>query len=274
MTSGPVRTRERRTLNAIAGLAVVVLAVLGFASYKLVARTGQSGKPGAAHRTPVVASTRPKPSASPPVSPAATAAASPATTAAATPSTLRAQLLKPVSAAAFGPAGTADGEGPEQTGYAIDGSVTTNWRTDWYATPRFGGLQTGTGLLIDMGRTVTITSVEVNLGSEPGADLELRAGNTAAMADLARIASSAGSGGTIQLKPATPVHGRYILLWFTMLPPDGLGTYQGRIYNVNVTGSALRAPQRAVVPRGGAPAGRIERVAAVHDVAPADDLTQ
>jgi len=269
VTNGPVRTRERRTLKAVAGFAVVVLAVLGFASYKLVTSARHPAKPAAAHRTPVVASERPKPAPSPSVSPAST-------TPTATPTTLNAQVLKPVSATAFGPEGTADGDGPQQTGYAIDGSMTTNWRTDWYATSRFAALQAGTGLLIDMGHPVTIADVQVNLGSEPGADLELRAGNTAAMADLPRLASSAGADGTIQLKPATQTHARYILLWFTALPPDGIGTYQGRVYNVSVTGQPLLlgSTERAVVPGGGAPASGVERVTAVHDVAPADDLAE
>lgn len=282
MTNGPVRTRERRTLKAVAGLTVVVLAVLGFASYKLVTSARQPAKPAAvaegqssaAHRTPVVASARPKPSPSPSASPAPTTPAASPTTPAASPTTLNAQVLKPVSATAFGPEGTADGDGPQQTGYAIDASMTTNWRTDWYATARFAALQAGTGLLIDMGRAVTIADVQVNLGSEPGADLELRAGNTAAMADLPRLASSAGADGTVQLKPATQTRARYILLWFTALPPDGIGTYQGRVYNVSVAGVPLRPAQRAVVPGGGAPASGVERVTAIHDVAPADDLAQ
>ena len=234
MTSEPTRTRERRTLKAVAGLTVVVLGVIGFASYELVARTGRPaamaggpGQSGAAHRTPVVASTRPEPSPSLSATP---------TAAAASPSTLKAQLLKPVSAAAFGPQGTADGDGSQQAGYAIDDSMTTNWRTDWYATPRFAGLQAGTGLLVDMGRPETITSVQVTLDPAPGADVELRAGSTPTMTDLAAVASSAGAGGTIQLKPASPVQARYLLVWFTVLPPDGIGTYQGRIYNVAVTG--------------------------------------
>ncbi|HEX6521722.1 MAG TPA: hypothetical protein VF070_17220 [Streptosporangiaceae bacterium] len=256
MSSEPARTRERRTVKAVAGLTVVVLGVIGFASYELVARTGQSARPaaaaggpgqssavaggqgqssavaggpgqsGAAHRTPAVASTSPEPSPSPSVSASS-----------ASPTPLAVRMLKPVSAEAFGPKGTADGDGPEQTGYAIDDSMTTNWRTDWYATPRFAGLQAGTGLLVDMGRTETITGVQVTLDPAPGADVELRAGRTPTMADLATVASSAGAGGTIQLKPASPVQARYLLIWFTVLPPDGIGTYQGRIYNVTVAGA-------------------------------------
>ena len=39
------------------------------------------------------------------------------------------------------------------------------------------------GLLLDLGRPVTVTSAQITLGSIPGADVELRAGNLPALAD-------------------------------------------------------------------------------------------
>jgi hypothetical protein len=38
------------------------------------------------------------------------------------------------------------------------------WHTHWYATAAFGQLKPGTGLLLDMGATVTITSLTVQFG--------------------------------------------------------------------------------------------------------------
>ncbi len=230
MSIGPVRTRERRTLRAVAGLTAVVLAVLVFASYKLVAGAGHAGESTTSRRTTAAGSTPGTPAPGPSASVTSAVPASPSV------APLKVQQLKPVSAAAFGPEGTADGDGAQQAGYVIDGNMATNWRSDWYATSRFGDLQAGTGLLIDMGRTMTISAVQVTLDSAPGADLELRAGNMATMADLPQVASSAGAGGTIQLKPANPARARYLLLWFTALPPDGFGTYQALVYNVSVTG--------------------------------------
>jgi hypothetical protein len=36
--------------------------------------------------------------------------------------------------------------------------------------------------------------------------------------------------------PAQPAHGRYLLIWFTVLPPDSFGTFQASVYNVRVEG--------------------------------------
>ncbi|HZR54690.1 MAG TPA: hypothetical protein VFB06_34970 [Streptosporangiaceae bacterium] len=226
----PARNRERRKLKAIAGSAAVVLIVLGVASYEFVDRAGRSGKPTAAahpaasHPAVVAATSPASPSPAPPVSSSPSASA------------LAAQVLKPASAAAFGPDGTADGDGSAQAGLATDGSAATDWRTDWYATRNFGGLQDGTGLLIDMGKTVTVDSVHVVLGGEPGADFELKTGRGATPRGLAWVATVSNAGGTVDVKLGTPEQARYVLLWFTQLPPDNAGTYQAQVDEVSVSG--------------------------------------
>ena len=144
--------------------------------------------------------------------------------------------LTPVSATAFGPGGTARGDDPQRAPLAIAGNPATPWRTDWYATARFGNLQTGTGLLLDMGRPVTITAARITLGSIPGADIELRAGNVPALADLHTVARAANAGGVVQLRPAGPVRGRYLLIWFTLLPPDPAGTFQASVSSIRLEG--------------------------------------
>jgi hypothetical protein len=40
------------------------------------------------------------------------------------------------------------------------------------------------------------------------------------------VASAASAGGRVRLRLATPAHGRYVLIWFTRLPPDPAGTFQ------------------------------------------------
>jgi Helix-turn-helix domain len=152
-----------------------------------------------------------------------------------TPATVpRVTPLTPVSATAFGPGGTAQGDDPQGAPLAIAGNPATPWRTDWYSTARFGNLQTGTGLLLDMGRPVTITTAQITLGSIPGADIELRAGNIPA--DLHTVAHAANAGGVVQLRPAEPVRGRYLLIWFTLLPPDPAGTFQASVSSIRLGG--------------------------------------
>ena len=144
--------------------------------------------------------------------------------------------LTPVSATAFGPGGIAQGDDPQGAPLALGGNPATPWRTDWYATAQFGNLQSGTGLLLDMGRPVMITTALITLGSIPGANIELRAGNVPALADLRTVATAANAGGMVQLRPAGPVHGRYLLIWFTLLPPDPAGTFQASVSGIRLEG--------------------------------------
>ncbi len=236
--SMPLRSRERRRVRWAAVLAVVVLAVLGFASYKFVsgaARTQTTAAVSTQHPPhhpasapagagSVQASASATPSVSPSVSPSATPSATPPP-----------QPLTPASVTAFGASGAAGGDNPGQASLATSGNPATPWTSDWYATAEFGNLQSGTGLLVDMGQTVTITSVQLSLGN-PGADIQLRVGGTPTLADLQTVATSNNAGGTVQLSLASPAHARYLLIWFTKLPLDNVGTYQASVYDIAVKG--------------------------------------
>ncbi len=241
--------RLRAALAAVLGVAV--LGVLGYGAFGFAAQVGRAGRTGqAAGRAtagPPHAATRH--SADAPAAPAT--AAAPATTAAppsakaaskapAAPSAAvpvpSARTLVPVGAAAFGPQGTADGDNPQNAARVL-ADPALGWQSDWYATPEFGGLQAGTGLLLDMGQAVTITAVKVTLGF-PGADLQLRAGAAPALAALPVAATAADAGRVASLPLAAPVRARYVLLWFTRLPPDGTGTYQAFVHQVTVQGRA------------------------------------
>ena len=222
--SMPLRRRERRRVRWTGILAVLVLAVLGFAIYKFVAGAGHTQRPAAA------TSHHPaQPTAAPSVTPSVQGSTAQATPSA---SPVAVQALAPASVAAFGPGG---GDDPQGAALAVGGDPATPWQTDWYTTPFFGNLYSGTGLLLDMGHTVTITSVRLSLGN-PGAGLQLRAGSSPVLADLSQVASSSDAGGTVTLQPSTPVHARYLLVWFTKLPPNASGTYQASVYGIHVQG--------------------------------------
>ena len=230
---------DQRLILQSASLAVLALAVAGFAGYKLVSGADLPQRTSAAasqHPSPPGGHSR-LPSASTPVVQASTAKASPATTPSPpSPSPVPVQALVPASVAAFGPVGTADGDNPQLAALAVGGNPATPWSSQWYATPAFGDVKAGTGLLLDMGHTVTVASVRLSLVSRSGTDLQLRAGNTPTPTYMPLVASSSDTGGTVQLGLGAQVHVRYVLIWFTKLPPDAAGTYQVSVYKIIVQG--------------------------------------
>ena len=125
----PLRKRERRRVRWTAVLAVLVLAVLGFASYKFVSGVGRARPAAAASPRPSPPGGPTNPPASAPAvqgstaqSTSAQASASQASTSPApSASPVTVQVLAPASVTAFGPAGRADGDDPQRAALAIGG---------------------------------------------------------------------------------------------------------------------------------------------------------
>ena len=116
-------------------------------------------------------------------------------------------------------------ENPDATALAVDRDATTAWTTDRYSgNPRLGGLKPGVGLLIDLGRSRTVSVADLVL-SAAGADVEIHAGNRPPVqaSDLPTVADRADARASVRLTFPHPVAARYWLVWFTKLPPDGGG---------------------------------------------------
>jgi len=225
----------RRRAGLAATLGVVALAVLGYAAFEF---SGQVTAPRAAS-SPVshqqAAAKPPGPNTTqPPATPAPVATTAVTATPKATV-TPRAQTLAPVSAVAFGPQGTADGDNPQIAARVLTDPA-MGWVSQWYATPSFGDLKQGTGLLLDLGRTVTVTTVTLTLGSPPGTALELRLGAAPDLIALPVVTTATATRDQLSLPLASPAKARYVLLWFTRLPPDDAGTYQLFVHRVAIQG--------------------------------------
>jgi hypothetical protein len=217
---------------AIIGLIGVYIVLAG---YDLIANSGQLGlravaaassAPRPAERAAGTVGGTPQPvtaSSGPTAAPTARAASQPAS-----------RPLDVISVTAFGPNGASDGDNPGITGRILDASTDQPWYSQWYATPEYAGLRSGTGLMLDLGTTETVTEVGLTLGSTPGADLQVRVGSTPSV-DLPSVASASGAGGTIRLT-TNSARGRYVLIWFTRLPSVGHGHYQVNVYSVAVDG--------------------------------------
>jgi hypothetical protein len=145
------------------------------------------------------------------------------------------RVLTPASASAIGFAGR-PGDNSDLANLAIDRKPATAWRTDWYTTARFGNLYPGTGLLLDMGRPVTITAVRITLSRAPGASLQVRVGSAPVLSSLRAVADAANTGGVLHLQTAQPAHGRYVLIWLTRLPRDPAGTFEERVSGIRLSG--------------------------------------
>ena len=177
----PVTAQRARRVKMPAAAATVLLAAGGIALVAVIAATGWTlvHQLTGTHRTAGAhAQTTEAPARA-----GATAGAPTVTN-----TRVRARTLKPVSASSFDPYGDGQGENSQLAYLAIDASPATAWSTEWYASADFGNLKPGTGLLLDMGRTVTITSVQVLLGRIPGADFQVRVGDVASLTDLPSVA--------------------------------------------------------------------------------------
>ena len=235
--------KRRRTLIGVVVI-VLVLAGAGLLGLRLAGggsasrNTAATGPAAPAASASVPASATAPASAAASASPSASAStpasASPSASAStpAAPSAQPATTLAVASAAAFGPDGTSDGDNPARAGDVVSGGQA--WSTQWYTTPSFGMLKKGTGLLLSLHGTATVTSVRLYLSPYRGARLQLRAGSSPQ--DLRTVATASNAGGEVKLNLKQPASARYLLVWFTKLPPDGAGHYAEKISRVVVTG--------------------------------------
>jgi hypothetical protein len=221
------------------GLALAVV-VLGFVALRLLAGGPRAPAPSAAGTQAASSHTaghgRPSPAAR--ASQPAAVAPSPAPKAspsrAPSPAHARqARSLAPARATAFGPHG---GDNPQLAHLVLGRRHAAGWHSDWYTSARFGNLYPGTGVLLHMGRTVTITRARINLGNTHGASIQLRVGGRPTLAHLRAVAHASGAGRVVRLHLSRPARGRYVLVWFTRLPRDRSGTFQARVHHVSLQG--------------------------------------
>ncbi|HEV2451072.1 MAG TPA: hypothetical protein VGS62_04010 [Streptosporangiaceae bacterium] len=228
----PGRRPDQNRRAVTAGIGLAILITIGIIAYLLTAGLQHaSGRPvagtGRAH-----AHSKHGSHATPPPTPQAS---HPATGSSSSPPPPATQALVPVSVSAFGSGGR-PGDDPGGAAAAIGHNPASRWHTDWYTTANFGNLYPGTGLLLDMGKAVTITSARITLGSTPGASFQLRVGNAPSLPGLRPVAAASGAGGVVRLQASSPAPGRYVLIWFTKLPPDSTGTFQASVYDISLQG--------------------------------------
>lgn len=112
----------------------------------------------------------------------------------------------------FDPQGDGD-ENNDSTPLAVDGDPETAWSSHTYLSAGWGGLKTGTGLILDLGDGAQVGEVEVQLG-------EGDMGVTAYLSDEAttdgatELGAEDAASGTWTVSPDEAATGRYLILWF------------------------------------------------------------
>jgi hypothetical protein len=157
-----------------------------------------------------------------------------------------AAVLTPVSAHGFDVYGSGSSDENDQFApLAIDGNPSTDWYTQFYlGNPVFGGLKPGTGLILDMGKAVKLSSVQVAFGPAVGANVAIEVGNSnvrakSTLATFTTVAQATNLGGTYTFHSTSSATGRYVLIWFTKLPPlaGSSSKFEAQIYNIVVRGT-------------------------------------
>lgn len=154
----------------------------------------------------------------------------------ASPSTASSTVLRPVSATAV--------DNSDMAAQAIDGSSTTDWHSQFYiGNPVFGGLKKGTGLLLNLGKQVKLSQVQVQFSSTCCTALNIDLGNSdspASESGFSTVANSSKASGTTTFTVNSSAKGQYVLLWFTSLPPlqGNSNEYEAQVFNVVVRGTS------------------------------------
>ena len=113
----------------------------------------------------------------------------------------------------------------------------TAWLTSRYSSADLDG-KGGVGLIIDLGENREVRQVSANLvGRGTGLDVRVADSIKRDPALWTPLGSAFAPGDRLDVRAPRAVPGRYVLLWFTQLPPEESGSgFQGGVRSVVVTG--------------------------------------
>jgi tRNA A-37 threonylcarbamoyl transferase component Bud32 len=135
---------------------------------------------------------------------------------------------KALAASSFDPFGDDKMENQASAAHVSDGDPDTAWKTSSYQ-DNFPKFKQGVGVYVDLGRNQKVRQVDVN--ATPGYTAQIFVADRPA-GDLGGWGKprSAGGTGTFNLGGVT---GRYVLVWFTSLPPLD-GGYRVEVSEISV----------------------------------------
>ncbi|MEP6649461.1 MAG: protein kinase family protein, partial [Lapillicoccus sp.] len=119
---------------------------------------------------------------------------------------------------------------------AFDGNGDTLWQsTKWYGTAQYNGLKgRTTGLLLDLGQSADVH--QVTFTTRGAADVTVYVGDQTKVAGTTPLGSVSQKDGesTVAAPDGGSVKGRYVILWFTALGPDGEGHFRAQVAEASV----------------------------------------
>lgn len=128
-------------------------------------------------------------------------------------------------------------ENDELTVTVNDVDPDTAWLTSEYSTADLDG-KGGVGLILDLGEEREVQQVTANLiGRGTGLDVRVSDAIQRDPALWTPLGTAFAPRDRVDVRSPRPVLGRYVLLWFTQLPPvEGTSEFQGGVRSVGVTG--------------------------------------
>lgn len=130
-----------------------------------------------------------------------------------------------------------EGDGAENNEMAdrvYDEDLATYWQSEGYQAPNFGGLKSGVGLVIDMGREVRPGEIVLQLPNPSSLDLYL--GSEADRTGANRIGQVNGESGEVRVPVSDGASGQYLIVWFTQSPQVADGRYRATLAEISLTG--------------------------------------
>ena len=118
-------------------------------------------------------------------------------------------------------------EDNQDLGHVTDGNPATYWSTEWYASPRFGNLKSGVGIVVAASAPVKLATLLVR-SDTPGYTAVVEAG-ASPRGPFERLSAPqvCATTATFSLEADRPR--RYYLLWITSLSPSTAPRFEAHI---------------------------------------------
>jgi hypothetical protein len=171
------------------------------------------------------------------------------TSSSSSPSAAASVVLTPVGITTFNPDG--DDDNAPLAGQALKGDASDAWHTNFYlGYSRFGNDKpgNGTGLILNMGKDVSLSSVSIQFGTTCCTSFKVMIGNdntqsASTMNSFTTVAASTDGVNVTNVPISSKATGQYVLVWLTNLPPlaGQSNEYESFISQITLHGTAANA---------------------------------